>query len=313
MPAGNVVRAAAVAVTLVGGLAASTLAQEASPSAAPRFADALGLPEFNVTVTDEAIEGLPSETAAGLYLLNLEVEAAEGGGVGFLQLPDGMDADGFLDVVAGPPPGDGTGGATPGADAMEAPPEWIYQTRFAGGTYGDSGQTAQAVIELTPGEWIAWGDDPTAPQPPVGITVTEAEEAAASAPEADATIATFEYGFTIEGDLGAGPRTIAVENVGAQPHFVFMAKTPDGVTMEQVGQILELEMQGATPAPDSGLPNPDEFLDVVGTASQSTGTTLWVPADLEPGQYLVICFFPDIESGMPHAMEGMYDLITVEG
>jgi hypothetical protein len=83
------------------------------------------------------------------------------------------------------------------------------------------------------------------------------------------------------------------------------------VTKEQIGQILELEAQGATPAPESGLPNPQEFVPVAHMAPLSTGAAGWIAADLQPGYYVVICFVPDIESGMPHAFEGMYDVVTV--
>ena len=43
----------------------------------------------------------------------------------------------------------------------------------------------------------------------------------------------------------------------------------------------------------------------------SMGTTAWIPATLEPGHYVMVCFVPDIASGMPHAFEGMYEVITV--
>jgi len=43
----------------------------------------------------------------------------------------------------------------------------------------------------------------------------------------------------------------------------------------------------------------------------SMGKTGWVPVTLEPGTYIVVCFVPDIESGMPHAFEGMYEVLTV--
>ena len=42
----------------------------------------------------------------------------------------------------------------------DRPPEWYYQTAMAGGTGGDPGQTAQAIIDLTPGDWIAWAGYP---------------------------------------------------------------------------------------------------------------------------------------------------------
>jgi hypothetical protein len=43
----------------------------------------------------------------------------------------------------------------------------------------------------------------------------------------------------------------------------------------------------------------------------STGKSAWFPVDLSPGYYALICFIPDIESGVPHAMKGMYDVIEV--
>jgi hypothetical protein len=117
----------------------------------------------------------------------------------------------------------------------------------------------------------------------------------------------------VEGELAPGPQVIAVTNVGAQPHHLFMARTPEQVTEEQIGQILELEMQGATPAPDEGLPNPDEFLPVAYVSTLSSGVTAWIPVNLEQGTYVMVCFVPDIETGMPHAFEGMYQIINVGG
>jgi len=44
----------------------------------------------------------------------------------------------------------------------------------------------------------------------------------------------------------------------------------------------------------------------------SMGKTGWIPVTLEAGTYVLLCFVPDIESGMPHAYHGMYQVITVE-
>jgi hypothetical protein len=132
-------------------------------------------------------------------------------------------------------------------------------------------------------------------------------------PPAAATATMFEYGFNVEGTLAAGPQTLKVTNVGAQPHFLVLLKSPVEVTKEQVGQIVELDMTGGTPAPDSGLPNPEEFTDAGYVATLSTGSTAWIPVNLEPGYYILLCFFPDIASGAPHAALGMYDVIEVTG
>ena len=311
---------AVVAMLLV--MPASVAAQEGTPSPAT-FADTMGLPELRVRVTDTAYEGLPAETPAGRYLLTLEIEATEGGGLGFMQLPEGMSVDDFMALLGGPPAASpeapmGTPVAEVGPPAEgegpEGPPEWYYQTTMAGGTGGFAGQTVQAIVELTPGEWIAWADDPVAPQSPVALTVTGeagATPAAAGGPAADVTVTMFEYDFTLEGALAPGSRVIEVTNVGAQPHHMFMARTPGPITEKQVQQILELEAQGATPAPEAGLPDPDEFIPVAYMAPLSRGATAWIPVNLEPGYYVMVCFVPDLASGMPHAFEGMYEVITV--
>src|SRR5215203_1348897 len=186
---------------------------------------------------------------------------------------------------------------------------------MAGGTAGFGG-TAQAIVDLTPGEWIAWAGFPDAPQPPVELTVTGeagATPAAGAEPAADVTVTMFEYDFAVEGTLSPGSQVLKVNNVGAQPHEMFMASAPGPVTEEQIAQILDLEMQGATPAPESGVPNPETFLPVASMTPLSMGKTGWVPVNLEAGTYILVCFVPDIASGMPHAFEGMYEVFTVGG
>ncbi len=320
---GSVLATAVAVVAMLLAMPAGVAAQEGTPAPAT-FADTMGLPELRVRVTDTAFEGLPAEAPAGRYLLTLEIEAAEGGGLGFMQLPEGMSLDDFIAVLGGPtaaspeaPLGTPVAEVGPPAEGEgpEGPPEWYYQTKMAGGTGAfPAGQTAQAIVELSPGEWIAWADDPEAPQAPVGLTVTGEAGATAAAdeePAADVTVTMFEYDFTLEGAFGTGPQVIKVANVGAQPHHMFMARSPEPVTEEQIRQILELDMQGATPAPDAALPDPDAFVPVAYMSTLSTGATAWLPATLEPGYYVVVCFVPDVASGMPHAFDGMYGVFTV--
>ena len=306
-------------VLLCMGLA-GVAAQESTPGVT--FADTMGLPELQVQVTDSAFEGLPAEAPAGRYLLTLDVQAADGGSLSFMQLPEGMSVDDFMSMLAGPPAASpeammGTPGAEAGPPEGEGggrPPDWYYQTAMAGGTSAGPSQTAQAIIDLTPGEWIAWAGGPEARQAPVGLNVTGeagATPATGAEPAADVTVTLFEYDFAVEGTLTPGSHVIAVNNVGAQPHEMFMASAPEPVTEEQIAQILDLEMQGATPAPESGVPNPESFLPVASMTPLSMGKTAWLPVNLEAGTYVMLCFVPDIESGMPHAFEGMYQVITV--
>jgi hypothetical protein len=88
------------------------------------------------------------------------------------------------------------------------------------------------------------------------------------------------------------------------------------LTEEQVAVALEEELA----AGDSGTPpaysdfNPDEDLSFdVGffSATQSTGTTVWLPVNFEAGMYVMACFFPDLGDGLPHAYHGMYAVVEV--
>lgn len=311
----------ALVAMLLGGTI-GVAAQDATPTSAT-FTDTMGLPELSVTVTDSAYEGLPAETPAGRYVLNIDIAAAEGGGISFMQLPDGLSLDDLMALLAAPPEGSpeaaaaspiaGDEAAAEGGDAEDGPPDWYFTTRHAGGTAGGPGQLVQAIVDLTPGTWVAWGDDPEAAQPPVGLTVTEGiDPATAPEPAAAATMRMFEFGFEVEGTLVAGPQTLRVTNAGAQPHFLIMDLIPEGTTKEQIEQLLELDMTGATPTTDSGLPNPDtDFVPVAFTATLSTGTSMWIATDLPAGTYVAVCFFPDIASGEPHAYKGMYEIFTV--
>ncbi len=81
------------------------------------------------------------------------------------------------------------------------------------------------------------------------------------------------------------------------------------MTREDFEAILMAETPG-TPA--TVAINPDKDFEVVlSTATQSRGTESWVPLDLAPGTYVLVCFFPDIEDGIPHAFKGMYNVIDV--
>src|SRR5690606_28761219 len=102
------------------------------------------------------------------------------------------------------------------------------------------------------------------------------------APEATATISMGEYVIKVTaGELVAGPNTVEIDNIGAQPHFIDVMRAPDGYTVDQATAVLEGMMNG-TPAP-AGDEDPGVFAY---TPTQSTGTTTWTTWDLEPGVYI---------------------------
>src|SRR5215211_6126318 len=223
-------------------------------------------------------------------------------GVEFRMLPEGVSLADFQAMMT---------------ESMEGPPEWYYQTYHAGGLVTDPDSTSQGIFDLRPGTYVVWsGGDPEAAQSPVELTVTgeAATPIAAAEPSAGATVTMFEYGFKVDGQLMPGPQLLKVANVGAQPHFMVLVQPNEPVTKEQVGMLLEAEMAG-TPTADAaaaaGISNPDEWGFAAYAGTISMGATEWIAADLEAGTYVLVCFVPDIESGMPHAYLGMVDVVTV--
>jgi hypothetical protein len=246
-------------------------------------------------------------------------------GVGLLQLPAELTADDFLALIASlaatPVATPTDGGAAPspedaaGAEAGGmGPPPWYYTTRLAGGPYALPGQSGAAVLELTAGEWILWGESPDAPQPPVAITVTGEAPADEPVPTADVTIEMVDHAFTVSPELVAGPQVIELVNTGEQPHFLDLSRVPDGTTVEDaLALFAAFEAMMADPqATPAGSLTPDELEFVLSTGDQSAGVTTWYTADLAPGTYVLICFVPDPESGLPHAMLGMTQIVEVE-
>jgi hypothetical protein len=297
------------ALLLFGVTGASTFSrQEATPTS---DLAGLGLPELVVNASATGYEGIPASTPAGRYLVTVtatEDTGDDGAGVAFVQPPEGMTTDDFFNSFA--PPEDGASPVAEDEGDSGAPPAEIYQAKFAGGIAVAAGSTAQFVVDLTPGDWIAWADNPEAPQTPFVFEATGEMPADLPEPETSATLTMAEYAITVsEGALIAGPQIIKIDNVGAQPHFILMASGPDTMTEADIEAVLNADMTG-TPAAVGFNPDTD-IQDVLVTGTQSRGTSTWVPVDLEPGKYVLVCFFPDISDGMPHAYHGMYAVVEV--
>lgn len=307
-------------ITTALAVPTAAAAAQATPETEPvnPFSD-LGLPQIDITMTDTAFEGVPSELDAGRYVVALTAETTDemGGGGAFLQIPAGMTTTEFIEFVAPP-------SATPMALAEaspvvevgdEGPPPWYYETAMAGGPYTLSGDTNYAVVDLTAGEWVWWAEFPGAPQAPQPITVTGEMPADLPEPEADVTIEMADFVFNFSAPLTAGQHIIAVPNVGDQPHFLGIDGVPEGTTVDDILALAEAESGGmmgtpmATPATDLSF---EDLEPVFGTGDQSAGATAWYEVEMDPGTYVAVCFVTDPETGMPHIMLGMVEVFEVE-
>lgn len=122
------------------------------------------------------------------------------------------------------------------------------------------------------------------------------------APHSNSAIGMFSYGFS-------SPRAIPhsgttnLTNSSDQPHFVVFERVKASATKAQVKAYFSSMAQGK---PTFALRG--------GTSSGviSPGRSERLKYDLPAGKYVIACFWPDDETGMPHAFMGMWKLITLK-
>jgi hypothetical protein len=126
----------------------------------------------------------------------------------------------------------------------------------------------------------------------------------ARAPRTDGTIiATTGPSWAGSSQLPAKGRfTFKNKRTTGVPHFVILQQVAEGTTTDTVLQFLQTD--DGSSQPPWALPAGME------TGSLSPGHSMTVDYDLPPGQYVVMCFFPDPKmGGMPHALMGMLEMI----
>jgi hypothetical protein len=113
-------------------------------------------------------------------------------------------------------------------------------------------------------------------------------------PASDATIALGDYNFTVTGTLTAGQHTIKVTNNGPQPHEVELVRFAPGKSMKDLAA-WAVKFEGPPPGDALG-----------GVAVMNNGGSGTFAVDLTPGNYAMMCFFPDAKDGKPHLEHGMF-------
>jgi len=114
----------------------------------------------------------------------------------------------------------------------------------------------------------------------------------------------FAFGFN-RSDIEDGNFAFTAENIGKQDHQVVVVELDDGVVLDEA-----LALQG--PAGDD--PPGVTTMTVAGPILPGQQFNVVFEEPLEPGNYALICLFPDTEDpdGTPHADKGMAADFTVE-
>jgi hypothetical protein len=184
--------------------------------------------------------------------------------------------------------------------------DFLELADLSGGALTQPGETATAHIKLEPGIYVIEampnesGDDYFYSV----LTVTDGEDLAA--PEADLKLVMVDHHFSFPATLEAGPQRWRVSNTGEQVHFAVLFKLAEGATAEDL-------MNFFGSAEPSGPPPIDmetSYTNLIQTVSP--GESFYVDVNVPPGNYVAICFLPDMESEKTHLELGMMSSFVAE-
>jgi hypothetical protein len=264
-----------------GGDAPETDGASASGSA-PR--------EVRFTASDFAFAG-PRTIESGMVTFVLDNTSQNLHHLQLVRLTEGMSAEDFHQRLMTLQPG------TP-------PPSWFVD---AGGVNPPPpGEPARVTMMVEPGEYavICLVDTPDhVPHFAKGmvapLTVTEAEGAPAPLPAADRTLTLVDYAFSFDAPPTSGAQDIRVVNGATQSHEIAIFRIVPGKTVEDV-LAWGATYEGEPPMIPAG-----------GVPGVRPGQQVVMHMDLEPGDYVALCFVPDANDGVPHLAHGMVLPFTI--
>jgi hypothetical protein len=162
-----------------------------------------------------------------------------------------------------------------GAEAKPGAPGW-YQVSLKAGQYFAVDQNGSGATQLA-------------------VTGSTQKRAAVAT---HGTMTTFSYGFRSDGKLPA-KGWIKATNRADQPHFIELQQVKPGTTRHQIAKFFAKGGNGRPPwalraSTGLGVISPDK-------------SVAW-KLDLPKGEYVMMCFWPDLFTGMPHVAMGMFDI-----
>lgn len=240
--------------------------------------------EVHFTASDFAFQG-PATVESGMVTFVLDNVGETWHHLQLVRLPDGMSMQDFQTAMAGMQPG-------------SPPPTWWND---AGGVNPPPpGEPARVTMMLEPGEYavLCMVDTPDkVPHVMKGmiqpLTVTASASTPAPLPPSDLTLTLVDYAFSFSSPPTAGSHVIRVENGATQAHEIALFRFLPGKGMDDLMAWAESYEGPAPMTPVGGVSAfaPDQVVDI--------------HVDLEPGEYVALCFLPDATDGVPHLVHGM--------
>lgn len=274
-------RSAAVAVTTAFVLIGCSKADKKTADTAQEVRPA----EVAFTATEYAFAG-PDTIQSGPNVIRLVNHGTEAHHMSMFRLDS---AHTVQDMMALPP---------------NAKPSWIVEV--GGPNAAMPGDSVRATLNLEPGNYVMMCFIPGPDGKPHfmkgmvrPLTVVAATGPVAAEPSADVVITLKDYGFDIAPAIGAGRKTIRINNDGPQSHELVLVRMQPGKTAQDFVNWTN-SMQG---------PPPGEIIN--GITGLSPGQHGFVTNNYTPGTYALICFVPDAKDGKSHYTYGMIQDISV--
>jgi hypothetical protein len=260
---------------------ADTGAAAASTAAAPQTAANV----VHIVAKDYTFDS-PAQIPAGLTTLHLMNQGKEAHQAELIKLTEGKTYEDFMAAVRA-------------MTQNTPPPSWVV---FDGGPNAAApAGTAESTQTLEAGNYALVCFIPsTDGQSQImkgmsrGLVVTPSNATPAAEPTPTTTMTLSDYKFDLSSPLKSGQNVVRVENAADQPHEVVIFKLPPGKTMKDFEAWLPVSDKQPPPAIPSG-----------GVVGLSKGRHVFFTANLEPGDYVFICFIGDAKDGKPHFTHGM--------
>ena len=230
----------------------------------------------------------PAQISAGLTTLHLMNQGKEIHQAQLIKLTDGKTFDDFMTALKAMKPN------TP-------PPTWVVME--GGPNAAAPGGTSETTQLLAAGNYVLICFIPAADGVPHamkgmvrGLVVAPSTAPPAAEPTATATMTLSDYKFDLPTPLKSGQNVIRIENAADQPHEAVIFKLAPGKTQKDFEAWLPSSATMTKPPP--GMP-------MGGVAGLSKGEHATVTANLDAGDYVLVCFLEDAKDGKPHFMHGM--------
>lgn len=243
--------------------------------------DEAAIPRVTVEAADFSFDA-PAEVKAGLTSIQFENTGKEPHHAQLARLRDGVTLEQLQTAF------------------QQGPETALPLLEFDGGAGTViPGRSQEVVVNLRQGQYVllcfvsgADGIPHLAKGMLRPFTVTAGGEQAKE-PGADTTVTLKDFEFQLSSEIEGGKHTWRVVNEGPQLHEMGLLKLAAGKTFQDVGAWFQAP-QGPPPFQEAG-----------GAQAIDAGKSGWLTADLEAGNYAMVCFVPDPASGKAHVELGM--------